>query len=168
MALVATKEIAMTTATLAESTKISIQATAQPATTRRQAAHTAVWFEIPVRDLAAATRFYQQTFGIEFQITELFPGLAVFPRRESTSTTGALVEIHEATSTQPRSLCGNPSVDGSIVYLSCDGQLDAVIHRALEAGATLLEEVAQLPANLGYTAQLRDPEGNRIGLHAAF
>jgi predicted enzyme related to lactoylglutathione lyase len=129
--------------------------------------HTAVWFEIPVRDLARSTWFYEQVFQIQLLSDPRFPGMAVFPRRDAASTTGALVEIHELNSEHPRSLCGKPSTDGVVIYLSCDGQIDAFVHRALTAGATLIEEVAQIPAGLGYSAQIRDLDGNRIGLHSA-
>jgi predicted enzyme related to lactoylglutathione lyase len=146
-----------------------------PASAAKQAAslatqrsiHTAVWFEIPVRDLARATRFYEQVFQIQFQTDARFPGMAVFPRREANSTTGALIQIHDSGHAQSsHDLCGKPSTDGVVIYLSCDGQIDAFVHRALTAGASLIEEVAQIPAGLGYSAQIRDLDGNRIGLHS--
>jgi len=46
--------------------------------------------------------------------------------------------------------------------------MDAVLKRAQSAGAQLLQEVAQLPNGMGYIAQFRDLDGNRVGLHAAF
>jgi predicted enzyme related to lactoylglutathione lyase len=140
---------------------------ATPATQPRSI-HTAIWFEIPVRNLARSTWFYEQVFQIQLQNDPRFPGLAVFPRRESSSITGALVEIHEPNGEISGSLCGEPSTDGTVVYLSCDGQIDAFVHRALTAGGSIIEEVAQIPAGLGYSAQLRDLDGNRIGLHSTF
>ena len=124
--------------------------------------HTVVWFELPVSDLARSTRFYEQVFQIQLATDERFPGLAMFPKRESSSITGALMEIHSP------GLTGKASTDGAVVYLSCDGELDAVVKRAQAAGARLLEEVAQLPAGIGWTAQIQDLDGNRVGLHAAF
>jgi uncharacterized protein len=141
--------------------------TTTPTTTPRSI-HTAVWFEIPVRDLARSTWFYEQVFQIQLQNDPRFPGMAVFPRREPTAITGALVEIHEPNGELSGSLCGKPSTDGTVVYLSCDGQIDAFVHRALTAGASIIEEVAQIPAGLGYSAQLRDLDGNRIGLHSSY
>jgi predicted enzyme related to lactoylglutathione lyase len=140
---------------------------ATPAT-RPRSIHTAIWFEIPVRNLARSTWFYEQVFQIQLQNDPRFPGMAVFPRRESSSITGALVEIHEPNGDISGSLCGKPSTDGTVVYLSCDGQIDAFVHRALTAGGSIIEEVAQIPAGLGYSAQLRDLDGNRIGLHSTF
>jgi len=132
--------------------------------------NTIAWFELPVRDLARATGFYEHVFQTRLLTNDQFPGLAMFPRRDPHAATGALIEIHPASheSDAPRNLCGQPSTDGAVVYLSCDGQLDAVVRRARSAGATLIEEVAQIPGGIGYSAQFRDLDGNRIGLHAAF
>lgn len=124
--------------------------------------HTIVWFELPVSDLARSRRFYEQIFEVQLATDERFPGLAMFPKRTSSSISGALIEIHHP------GLTGKASTDGTIVYLSCDGQLDAVVKRTLAAGGKLLEEVAQLPAGIGWTAQIQDLDGNRVGLHAAF
>ncbi len=124
--------------------------------------HTAVWFELPVRDLAHSTRFYEQVFQTRLLTDPRFPGMAIFPRREPSSITGALIQIHHP------GLTGKASTDGTVIYLNCDGELDAVVKRARAAGAELLEEVAQLPAGIGWSAQIRDLDGNRVGLHAAF
>jgi predicted enzyme related to lactoylglutathione lyase len=141
--------------------------TQEPETTQTESAkprnpHTIVWFELPVHDLARSTRFYEQVFQFRLATDQRFPGMAMFPKRESSSITGALIEIHHP------GLTGKASSDGTVIYLSCDGQLDAVVVRALAAGAKLLEEVAQLPAGIGWTAQIQDLDGNRVGLHAAF
>jgi predicted enzyme related to lactoylglutathione lyase len=124
--------------------------------------NTVVWFELPVSDLARSRRFYEEVFQIRMATDERFPGLAMFPKRQASSITGALLEIHEP------GLTGKASTDGTVIYLSCDGELDAVVARARAAGAQLLEEVAQLPAGIGWTAQLRNLDGNRVGLHAAY
>ena len=136
--------------------------TAVTKATRLRNPHTIVWFELPVSDLARSRRFYEQIFQIQLATDERFPGMAMFPKRERSSITGALIEIHSP------GLTGKASMDGTVVYLSCDGKLDAILHRAQEAGGTIIEEVAQLPAGIGWTAQIRDTEGNRVGLHSAF
>jgi len=114
-----------------------------------------VWFEIPVADLDRATRFYEAIFALQLVENPHFPGLRVFPY-DRPAISGCLF-AHGPT----------PTLDGTVVYLNCDGQLDAVLKRAQAAGGKILEEVAQLPAGLGWTAQIRDSEGNRVGLHSA-
>jgi predicted enzyme related to lactoylglutathione lyase len=91
-----------------------------------------------------------------------FPELAIFPRRHDTASTGALAVTHDS------NIEGRPSTDGAVIYLNCDGELDAVLKRAQAAGGQLLQEVAQLPGGMGYIAQFRDLDGNRVGLHATF
>jgi predicted enzyme related to lactoylglutathione lyase len=121
-----------------------------------------VWFELPVHDLPRATAFYESILATQLTVDARFPGIAIFPRSEPTATTGALAVVHEP------QIEGRPSTDGAVVYLNCDGQLDRVLKRVQAAGGTILQEVAQLPGNLGFIAQVRDLDGNRIGLHAAF
>jgi predicted enzyme related to lactoylglutathione lyase len=129
-----------------------------PEITKQRRPNNMVWFELPVADLNRATNFYESVFAVKLASNEAFPGIAVFPRQNETATTGALALIPET----------RPSVDGTVVYLNCDGQLDAVLKRAKAAGGELLQEVAQLPGGMGWVAQFRDLDGNRVGLHATF
>jgi predicted enzyme related to lactoylglutathione lyase len=121
-----------------------------------------VWFELPVTNLDRATQFYETVFDTKLATDQRFPGIAIFPRRHETATTGALAVTHDP------QIEGRPSTDGAVVYLNCDGELDAVLKRAKAAGGELLQEVAQLPGEMGWIAQFRDLDGNRVGLHATF
>ena len=56
-----------------------------------------------------------------------------------------------------------PSVQGSIVYLSV-ADLKPVLERAQKHGGDTLVPRTELPHGIGYFAQLRDSEGNRVGL----
>jgi hypothetical protein len=58
-----------------------------------------------------------------------------------------------------------PADGGVTVYLNCDGKMDDVLERVPQLGGTVLEEKNHLP-NIGWVAQIRDSEGNRVGLHA--
>ena len=126
--------------------------------TRERRANNMVWFELPVTDLNRAKSFYENVFATGLKIDERFPGLAMFPRVADDAVTGALIEAPET----------QPATGGALIYLNCDGQLDAVLKRATAAGGTVVQEVAQLPGNMGWIAQLRDLDGNRVGLHATF
>jgi predicted enzyme related to lactoylglutathione lyase len=117
-----------------------------------------VWFELPVTDLTRARGFYERVFATALKTDDRFPGLAMFPRIADDAVTGALTETPGM----------QQAIGGALVYLNCDGQLDAVLKRAKAAGGEVVQEVAQLPGNMGWIAQLRDLDGNRIGLHAAF
>jgi uncharacterized protein len=148
----------MTAATIEMTTGTSLESqTPQPRT------NTLVWFELPVSDLTRAKHFYERVFSTRLKIDEHFPNLAIFPRTAEEAATGALVQGG------PESVLGaSPSTDGTVIYLNCDGDLDGVLHRAQSLGATVLQEVAQLPGRMGWIAQFRDLDGNRVGLHAIF
>jgi predicted enzyme related to lactoylglutathione lyase len=130
--------------------------------TKERRPNNLVWFELPVTDLDRATSFYESVFATKLATDERFPGLAIFPRLEQAAATGALAVVHDT------KVEGQPSTDGAVIYLNCDGELDAVLKRAQAAGGKLLQEVAQLPGGMGWIAQFRDLDGNRVGLHAAF
>ena len=126
--------------------------------TQERRPHNVVWFELPVSDLKRATAFYETAFATQLKIDARFPNLAMFSRQIETAVTGALIENNGH----------KPSSDGAIVYLNCDGDLDGVLKRAQAAGGEVLSEVAQLPGSMGWIAQFRDLDGNRVGLHASF
>ncbi len=126
-----------------------------PSATQRRLSF-GVWFEIPVVDMARATRFYETIFATSLLSDQRFPTMTIFPA-DKPGVTGCLMTNDL-----------KPSCDGTVVYVNADGQLDAIIKRTVAAGGKLLEEVAQLPGNMGWTAQIRDSEGNRIGLHATY
>jgi predicted enzyme related to lactoylglutathione lyase len=112
------------------------------------------WFEIPTSDLDRAQRFYETILGQQLR-RENFGGtdIAVFPRGDRPNATGALIRLDEL----------QPTVQGSIVYLSVD-DLAPVLERAEAHGGDTLVGRTALPPGMGFFAQLRDCEGNRVGL----
>jgi predicted enzyme related to lactoylglutathione lyase len=112
------------------------------------------WFEIPADDLDRAQRFYETILAQPLR-RERFGGadMAVFPRGDKPNATGALIQMEDC----------RPSVQGSIVYLSVD-DLTPVLERAQAHGGDTLVCRTALPPGMGFFAQLRDSEGNRVGL----
>jgi uncharacterized protein len=133
----------------------------QPETTSAAPAGATVitWFEIPAADFERAVHFYEAVFGIQLRRELDWPGLAIFPY-ERPGVGGAVVEGHNV---KPSGT--EPSTNGVIVYLNCDGKLDSVLARLTSVGGAVLEEKHHLPG-IGWIAQIRDSEGNRVGLHA--
>jgi predicted enzyme related to lactoylglutathione lyase len=119
------------------------------------AVSTITWFEIPAADFARAIRFYETIFGKSLIHDASWPQLAIFPY-EKPGISGAILQDDTI----------KPSTDGVVVYLNCDGKFDSVLNRVEAAGGAILQPKAHLP-NIGWVAQIRDSEGNRIGLHAA-
>jgi predicted enzyme related to lactoylglutathione lyase len=112
------------------------------------------WFEIPTEDLERAQRFYETILAQPLK-RENFGGtdIAVFPRGDKPNATGALIRFDDCA----------PSVQGSVVYLGVD-DLRPVLERAQQAGGDTLVARTALPEGMGFFAQFRDCEGNRVGL----
>ena len=117
------------------------------------------WFEIPSRDLDRAKKFYEtilactmkkDDFGTQDDVMCVFPA-------EQTGVSGALI----------KRTFQRPGSDGTMVYLSCDGRLDAVISRVEAAGGRVIVPRTPVPGGHGAFACMRDSEGNHVGLHTA-
>ena len=114
------------------------------------------WFEIPVADIDRAQRFYETLLARSMRREAMGPQtLAVFEYDDGIG--GALIQ----SATAPK-----PGTDGALVYLNAKPSLDAVLSRARELGATVLQDKLELPRDIGFIAQIVDSEGNRIGLHS--
>ena len=112
------------------------------------------WFEIPTDDLDRAQRFYETVLAQPLQ-RENFGGadMAVLRGGGKPNSSGALVAMDEC----------RPSVQGSVVYISVDNLAPVLARVQAHGGDTLVPRTA-LPEGMGYFAQFRDCEGNRVGL----
>ncbi len=112
------------------------------------------WFEILAADFERAITFYEATFGVELRRDPAWPNMAIFPY-EAPAVGGAVVTSRDS----------GPADGGVTIYLNCDGKMDDVLERVPQAGGSVLEKKNHVP-NVGWVAQIRDSEGNRVGLHA--
>ncbi len=120
-----------------------------------QIRHMVVWFEIPTLDLDRAIRFYAAV--LEVAITRAsFPGgaLGVLPHADG-SVGGCLVAGEGRAGDQ----------GGPLIYLGCNGRLDAAIRAVAEHGGTVIEPRKAIGPH-GFMAIIRDSEGNRVALHS--
>ncbi|HWP18511.1 MAG TPA: VOC family protein [Burkholderiaceae bacterium] len=114
------------------------------------------WFEIPVRDMDRAQRFYEAIFGISMQRTEMDGYLmAMFPGQQD-GASGCLAHGEGCA----------PSTEGCVLYLNAEPQLDAVLARIEGAGGKILIGRTEISGGHGFFAHVLDTEGNRVGLHA--
>jgi hypothetical protein len=114
------------------------------------------WFEIPVRDLDRATRFYEKVFDVK--LTPEVMGemnMAMFPFDQS--TTGAAGSLMKAETYEP-------SHAGTVVYFSVD-DIDATLRRITANGGKVLMPKTPI-GQYGVIAQYEDTEGNRLALHS--
>jgi predicted enzyme related to lactoylglutathione lyase len=113
------------------------------------------WFEIPCADLDRATIFYETLLNAKMHRPSPGDPVAIFPT-DPTGTGGTLV----------KRAFQKPGATGPMVYLNCDGDLDAVLARVPQAGGLILMPKTEVPGGYGHFACLRDTEGNHIGLHS--
>jgi len=112
------------------------------------------WFEIPTSDLDRAQQFYEHVLAVQLKREDVGDGtLAVFPYGGTPNASGALIAMEDC----------EPSVQGSVVYLSVADLAPALERVNTKGGDTLVPRTA-LPQGMGSFAQFRDCEGNRVGL----
>jgi hypothetical protein len=118
----------------------------------------AVWFELPVADLARAVRFYETVFAVTLRQEGCPTGMpmAIFPTGDAPGVTGCLIQHAHC----------KPSAEGTTVYLNGGDDLAVPLGRAIEAGATLVVPKTLIAPEIGYFAQFIDSEGNCVGLHS--
>jgi predicted enzyme related to lactoylglutathione lyase len=121
-------------------------------------AHQVVWFDIPVKELDRAVRFYSTVLGGEVK-KEDFNGFkfAVLPHKDG-EVSGCLTPGCEGKG-------ASPSKDGALLYFNCQGRLDQAI-AAVEPGGGKVLEAKQPIGPYGFRSVVLDSEGNRIALHS--
>jgi predicted enzyme related to lactoylglutathione lyase len=114
------------------------------------------WFEIPSADFGRAVRFYETVLEARLTRGDMGPmTMGVFPY-EKPQATGAVVKAPGYV----------PGESGTVVYLHLD-DIRPVLSRVSTAGGHVLLPVTELPEGQGVFAQIRDTEGNRVGLYSA-
>ena len=120
--------------------------------------NTFAWIEIPVNDMARATKFYETVFKVSLQQVD-FGGMlmAWFPNtgEESPGATGTLIKQETYV----------PSLEGPLVYFhskNVQNELDRVV----KAGGKIYQKKTMISPDHGYMGVFIDTEGNRIALHS--
>ena len=119
------------------------------------------WFEIPVDDFDRAKKFYEAIFSYQMPESQMGParmGFLLFDF-QSGKVGGAIVHNPSFYS---------PSVNGSLIYLNCNPDLDVVLNKVESAGGKVIQpkKLISPDQHLGYWALIHDCEGNRVALHS--
>lgn len=122
-----------------------------------------VWADIPVTDLDRASKFYSQVIGMPVNPMPGAEGVAIpgSPPAED----GPAPESTDMTVAFDLYVGGTPSVDGTTIYLSSQGDIAGMLARVRDAGGEVLQEPQDMGPMIGTLAFFKDSEGNRIGLH---
>ncbi|QSA97901.1 VOC family protein [Methylococcus sp. EFPC2] len=117
----------------------------------------ATWFEIPVKDMPRAKRFYQSVLHTDFKDEDMGACQMAIFNCEAPAVGGMLVsgEHYE------------PNRTGAIVYLNGGEDLSQPLQRVAEqGGSVLLPKTPIHDGECGYFAHFLDSEGNRVGLYS--
>lgn len=115
------------------------------------------WFEIPVKNYARAKAFYETILDVT--ITDMpNPSMkyGMIPATmDKGSVGGGLVEGEGF----------EPSMNGSIIYLNCQPDLNVALSKVEAAGGKIIFPKTSIGGN-GFMAHVVDTEGNKVGLHS--
>jgi predicted enzyme related to lactoylglutathione lyase len=118
------------------------------------------WFEIPVKNMDRAMKFYGAVFGFKLSRNKLGPlDMAWFPYVEgSIGSTGSLVYLPESY---------KPSPDGVLIYFTAfSGDVAVELSRVEAAGGKVVMPKKLISDEIGYMGLFLDTEGNRIAVHS--
>ncbi len=115
------------------------------------------WFEISVKDIARAKKFYEKIFGIKMSQMEMMGmQMAFFPwEGGSGKANGGLCQ----------SKMHKPSKSGAKIYLNANPDLNTVLKKVEKAGGEIAMPKTSIGEN-GFMAFFIDTEGNAVGLHS--
>src|SRR4029077_2843504 len=99
------------------------------------ARHQVVWFDIPVRDIDRALRFYSAVLGTQLKKDQAGPGVAMaeLPHSQG-SIGGCLVQNIDA----------KPSESGPLLYLNTQGRLEQALIAVEKHGGKVLSETQSI------------------------
>jgi len=120
-----------------------------------------VWADIPVTDLARASKFYAKV--LEMPVNTMpgagdvaVPGTPPAPGQPRPEMSPVAFDLYVG---------GKPGSAGPTVYLSAKGDFRSILGRVREAGGEVLQEPQDMGPMVGTIAYFKDTEGNRIGVH---
>lgn len=118
--------------------------------------HIANWFEIPVKDLDRAIKFYEKVFDVKLSREDMGGmKMAMFPfTQNAPGAAGTLVQGESY----------EPSHAGSVVYFSVQDIPETLRRINANGGKTLMPKTGI--GEYGFIAQYEDTEGNRLALHS--
>jgi len=114
------------------------------------------WFEIPVKEMDRAKKFYSSVFNkklIDMPMEDI--EMATFDMvEEGANASGALVKGEDIA----------PCSSGTLVYFSCD-DIQNELSRVEKNGGKIIFPKTSI-GEYGFISHIIDTEGNRIGLHS--
>lgn len=121
-------------------------------------ANTVVWFDLRVRNLEKAVKFYSNVLNVALQIEKHGETkMAVFPHQESDAA-GCIYEV----------CAGESSLitkSNFLMYYNVDGRIQEAVGLVTKFGGKVIEDVIAI-GPYGFRAVIEDMEGNQLALHS--
>lgn len=114
------------------------------------------WFEIPVKDLKRAKKFYETVTGSKMQEMEAMGMKSAFFEFDMKNGIGGCIIEGKGYS---------PSKKGSVVYLNGGDDLSKPLAKVSKAGGKVTLPKTSLGPN-GFMAKFEDTEGNQVAFHS--
>jgi hypothetical protein len=114
------------------------------------------WFEIPAVDFARAKKFYETVLGAELHVEEMMGMKMGFLPSDREAVGGAIVAGDQHT----------PSMDGVVIYLNGNPDLNGPLSRVEKAGGKVLMPKMKISDEIGHMAFFLDSEGNKVAFHS--
>ena len=115
------------------------------------------WFEIPVNNLDRAKKFYTAVLGRELMDIDM-------PNMEMAAFKWVDGAIH-ATGALIKAEGYEPTDKGTVVYFSCDEDLNNELNKVEPNGGKVLVPKTSI-GEYGFVAHFMDTEGNHVALHS--
>ncbi len=113
-------------------------------------------FEIPVKDIERAAKFYSGVFRSRMNIQRTGSSLVGYIPTDDCA--------HNSTKFHTRG--HQPSESGVLVYLSSGKDLNTILRRVPSAGGEVIVPKTLITKEIGYFGVFLDTEGNRLALHS--
>jgi predicted enzyme related to lactoylglutathione lyase len=113
-----------------------------------------VWFDLPVADLARASRFYGAVLGIKVSQEKAGDFSFAVLEHGPEGNGGCLIPNAK-----------DVSGAGILVYMNVDGRIRDAVGEAQKHGGRVLQAIESIGPH-GFRAVVLDSEGNRIALHS--
>jgi len=117
------------------------------------------WFEIPANDVNRAQKFYETILDTKMAPLQEMMGMKMvsFPQDMGNGkASGALVQSPQH----------KPSMDGAVIYLNANPDMQPVLDRIEGAGGKVLMPKTAISPEIGAMAFFVDSEGNKVALHS--
>jgi uncharacterized protein len=116
-----------------------------------------IWFEIPVKDMERAKKFYDAVFDVKLSMLDMgFQKMAQFDMDVNKLGAGGSLVLGDKCI---------PSHEGVLIYFSVK-DIDGTLLKAAKNGGNILQKKMSI-GEYGFVGYFEDTEGNRVGLHTA-